>query len=53
MDPKLRPSFPDIVKRMEELLSHLRAEEAAQERIHTSVEADKKTIPKGAVLSSH
>ncbi|XP_041940380.1 dual specificity testis-specific protein kinase 2 isoform X1 [Alosa sapidissima] len=46
MDPKLRPSFPDIVKRLEEMLGHLRVEEAEQERIHTSVEADK-TIPKG------
>ncbi|XP_062375777.1 dual specificity testis-specific protein kinase 2 [Sardina pilchardus] len=47
MDPKLRPSFPDIVKRAEEMLGHLRVEEAERERIHPSVEADKKTIPKG------
>ncbi|KAL2097571.1 hypothetical protein ACEWY4_006778 [Coilia grayii] len=50
MDPKLRPSFPDIVKRLEELLSHLRAEEAEHECINTSVEAEKKANTRGEKL---
>ncbi|XP_066482291.1 dual specificity testis-specific protein kinase 2 isoform X2 [Tiliqua scincoides] len=32
MDPKLRPSFADIVKTLEEILSHLKNEEAERER---------------------
>lgn len=48
MDPKLRPSFPDIVKRLEELQGHLRAEEAEHECINNAVEVEKKNIPRGA-----
>ncbi|KAK1165235.1 dual specificity testis-specific protein kinase 2-like [Acipenser oxyrinchus oxyrinchus] len=48
MDPKLRPSFPEIVKTLEEILNRLRAEESERERLHLSVESiDRKTIPKG------
>lgn len=32
MDPKLRPSFADIVKALEEILNHLKNEEAERER---------------------
>ncbi|KAJ6659517.1 hypothetical protein lerEdw1_018752 [Lerista edwardsae] len=32
MDPKLRPSFADIVKTLEEILGHLKNEEAERER---------------------
>lgn len=32
MDPKLRPSFTDIVKTLEEILGHLKNEEAERER---------------------
>ncbi|RXM29074.1 Dual specificity testis-specific protein kinase 2, partial [Acipenser ruthenus] len=48
MDPKLRPSFPEMVKTLEEILNRLRAQEAERERLHLSLESiDKKTIPKG------
>ncbi|CAB1317512.1 unnamed protein product [Coregonus sp. 'balchen'] len=47
MDPKLRPSFPELVKRLEEILCRLKAEESGRERIPLSGENDKKTIPKG------
>lgn len=47
MDPKLRPSFPDIVKRLEDIQRRLKAEEAERERIHIQAEMDKKSIPKG------
>ncbi|XP_026857022.2 dual specificity testis-specific protein kinase 2 [Electrophorus electricus] len=47
MDPKLRPSFSDIVKRLEEIQRHLRAEEVERERIPPQPELEKKTIPKG------
>ncbi|XP_041132895.1 dual specificity testis-specific protein kinase 2-like [Polyodon spathula] len=48
MDPKLRPSFPEMVKTLEEILNRLRAEESERERLHLSVESiDRKTIPKG------
>lgn len=52
MDPKLRPSFPELVKRLEEILCRLKAEESGRERIPLSGENDKKTIPKGDV-SNH
>lgn len=32
MDPKLRPSFTDIVKTLEEILSNLKREEDERER---------------------
>uniref|UniRef100_A0A667WLG1 dual-specificity kinase n=1 Tax=Myripristis murdjan TaxID=586833 RepID=A0A667WLG1_9TELE len=47
MDPKLRPSFPDIVRRLEEILARLKAEEMERDRIALSGDNDKKTIPKG------
>ncbi|XP_030630342.1 dual specificity testis-specific protein kinase 2 [Chanos chanos] len=50
MDPKLRPSFPDIVKKLEEILCRLKAEESERERIHINSEMEKKTLPKGDKL---
>lgn len=48
MDPKLRPSFPDIVKRLEEIQKKLKAEETERERmLLTAGEVEKKSIPKG------
>ncbi|XP_070989845.1 dual specificity testis-specific protein kinase 2-like [Oncorhynchus clarkii lewisi] len=47
MDPKLRPSFPELVKRLEEILCRLKAEESERERIPLCGDIDKKTIPKG------
>lgn len=47
MDPKLRPSFPDIVRHLEEILARLKVEEVEHECVPLSVDNDKKTIPKG------
>ncbi|KAG7319465.1 hypothetical protein KOW79_016608 [Hemibagrus wyckioides] len=47
MDPKLRPSFPDIVKRLEDIQRRLKAEDGERERIHIPAEIEKKSIPKG------
>lgn len=47
MDPKLRPSFLDIVRDLEEILARLKVEEMEQEGVPLSVDNDKKTIPKG------
>ncbi|TSO25247.1 Dual specificity testis-specific protein kinase 2 [Bagarius yarrelli] len=47
MDPKLRPSFPDIVKRLEDIQRRLKAEDGERERIHIPAEMDKKSISKG------
>nr|XP_006634797.1 PREDICTED: dual specificity testis-specific protein kinase 2 [Lepisosteus oculatus] len=48
MDPKLRPSFPEIVKVLEEILPRLKAEECERERLHLSAESiDRKTVVKG------
>ncbi|KAJ8011996.1 hypothetical protein DPEC_G00064110 [Dallia pectoralis] len=47
MDPKLRPSFPELVKRLEEILSRVKTEESDGERISLSVNNDKKTTQKG------
>lgn len=47
MDPKLRPSFPDIVKHLEEILARLKVEEMEHECVPLSGDNDKKTIPKG------
>ncbi|XP_038573349.1 dual specificity testis-specific protein kinase 2 [Micropterus salmoides] len=46
MDPKLRPSFPDIVRHLEEILARLKVEEM-HECVPLSGDNDKKTIPKG------
>ncbi|KAM8728387.1 dual specificity testis-specific protein kinase 2 [Acanthopagrus schlegelii] len=47
MDPKLRPSFPDIVRNLEEILARLKVEEMEHECVSLSGDIDKKTIPKG------
>uniref|UniRef100_A0A672RG87 dual-specificity kinase n=1 Tax=Sinocyclocheilus grahami TaxID=75366 RepID=A0A672RG87_SINGR len=48
MDPKLRPSFPDIVKRLEEIQKKLKADESERERmLLTAGEVEKKPLPKG------
>lgn len=50
MDPKLRPSFPEIVKQLEEIQKRLKADDLERERMLLPAgEADKKTIPKGPV----
>ncbi|KAJ3594394.1 hypothetical protein NHX12_003701 [Muraenolepis orangiensis] len=46
MDPKLRPSFPDIVGLLEELLCRVEVEEAEADRIHLSEDGDKKSTAK-------
>lgn len=52
MDPKLRPSFPEIVKRLEDIQRRLKAEESERERLHIPTEIEKKTIPKGEKFPS-
>lgn len=48
MDPKLRPSFLDIVKRLEDIQRRLKTEDSERERIHIPAEMEsKKSIPKG------
>ncbi|XP_062284176.1 dual specificity testis-specific protein kinase 2 [Scomber scombrus] len=48
MDPKLRPSFPDIVKDLEKILALLKVEEMEHECVPLSGDNnDKKTTPKG------
>ncbi|KAM3604105.1 uncharacterized protein V6R79_006513 [Siganus canaliculatus] len=47
MDPKLRPSFPDIVKHLEEILARLKVEEMNNESVPLIADTDKKTISKG------
>uniref|UniRef100_A0A671NB35 dual-specificity kinase n=1 Tax=Sinocyclocheilus anshuiensis TaxID=1608454 RepID=A0A671NB35_9TELE len=50
MDPKLRPSFPDIVKRLEEIQKKLKADESERERmLLTAGEVEKKPLPKGGI----
>ncbi|KAA0719237.1 Dual specificity testis-specific protein kinase 2 [Triplophysa tibetana] len=47
MDPKLRPSFPDLVKRLEEIQKKLKGDESERERMLLSaLEVDKKSLPK-------
>ncbi|XP_037538330.1 dual specificity testis-specific protein kinase 2 [Nematolebias whitei] len=46
MDPKLRPSFPDIVRQLEEILARLKVAEMEQECDSLSGDNEKKTIPK-------
>jgi len=51
MDPKLRPSFPDLVKRLEEIQIQLKADDSERERmLLTAGEVEKKSMPKGACL---
>lgn len=47
MDPKLRPSFPDIVKYLEEVLACLKVEEVQHEGVSISGDNDKKTTANG------
>nr|DBA17740.1 TPA: hypothetical protein GDO54_016068 [Pyxicephalus adspersus] len=48
MDPKLRPSFVDIFKQLEEILSRLKKEEAENERRANNPEiTEMKPLPKG------
>ncbi|XP_061097238.1 dual specificity testis-specific protein kinase 2 [Conger conger] len=47
MDPKLRPSFPEIVKTLEEIQSRPRLEESEREGLHLSTDVDRKTLAKG------
>lgn len=46
MDPKLRPSFSDIVKYLEEVLAR-GVEELQHEGVSLSVDNDKKTMANG------
>lgn len=48
MDPKLRPSFPDIVRHLDEILARLKVEEMEHECAPLGGDNDKKTIPKGS-----
>lgn len=49
MDPKLRPTFIDIVKQLEEILLRLRKEEAENERLSNNPEINEtKPLPKGS-----
>ncbi|XP_068095606.1 dual specificity testis-specific protein kinase 2 [Hyperolius riggenbachi] len=49
MDPKLRPSFVDIVKHLEEILNRLKNEEAENERRANNPEiTETKPLPKGS-----
>lgn len=47
MDPKLRPSFPDIVKYLEEVVVRLKVEEMQHEGVSLSGDNDKKTTANG------
>ncbi|KAJ8406237.1 hypothetical protein AAFF_G00304680 [Aldrovandia affinis] len=47
MDPKLRPSIPEIVKKLEEIQSRLKLEESERERLHLGPDVDRKTLAKG------
>ncbi|KAL4593720.1 dual specificity testis-specific protein kinase 2 [Arapaima gigas] len=50
MDPKLRPTFPDIVKKLEEILAQFRCEEAERERINKGVaDPERKALSKDAI----
>lgn len=54
MDPKLRPSFPDIAKRLEEIQKKLKADDAERERmLLTAGEVEKKPLPKGVCFFAH
>ncbi|XP_026108329.1 dual specificity testis-specific protein kinase 2-like [Carassius auratus] len=48
MDPKLRPSFPDTVKRLEEIQKKLKDDDSERERmLLTAGEVEKKPLSKG------
>ncbi|XP_054870221.1 dual specificity testis-specific protein kinase 2 isoform X2 [Amphiprion ocellaris] len=50
MDPKLRPSFQDIIRHLEEILAHLKVKEMEHECVPHGRDNEKKTIPKGEKL---
>ncbi|XP_068604517.1 dual specificity testis-specific protein kinase 2 [Brachionichthys hirsutus] len=47
MDPKLRPSFPENVRHLEELLACLKVEDMKHESVPLGGDNDKKIVPKG------
>lgn len=47
MDPKLRPSFPDIVRQLEDILAQLKVVEMENECVSLGGDNEKKAIPKG------
>lgn len=47
MDPKLRPSFPDIVKHLDGILSSVKLEEMEHRDAKLSGDSVKKTIREG------
>lgn len=47
MDPKLRPSFPEIVRHLEEILAGLKVKATEHECVPLSGDNDRRTIPKG------
>lgn len=49
MDPKLRPSFADIVKTLEEILNRLRNEDSERERKFLNLDNSERK-PKGKCL---
>ncbi|KAM9322850.1 dual specificity testis-specific protein kinase 2 isoform 1-T2 [Pholidichthys leucotaenia] len=51
MDPKLRPSFPEIVRLLEEILARLKVEEMEHDCVPLTGE-DKKTIAKGEKIQA-
>ncbi|KAK2822786.1 hypothetical protein Q5P01_022851 [Channa striata] len=46
MDPKLRPSFADIVRHLEEIPARLKVEAMEEESVQLSGDSDKKPVPK-------
>ena len=53
MDPKLRPSFPEIVKYLEKILARLKVEEMEEEGVSFNVDNDRKTMPKGSSAANN
>lgn len=47
MDPKLRPSFSDLVRHLEEIFARLKVEDMEHECVLLTGDNDKKTIAKG------
>lgn len=47
MDPKLRPSFSDLVRHLEEIFARLKVEDMEHECVPLTGDNDKKTIAKG------
>lgn len=52
MDPKLRPSFADIVKTLEEILNRLRNEDSERDRKFLNLDNNERK-PKGKCLHLH